>query len=275
VDLRVVALTCLLGSCDWLVGLHHLPARPIDGAPPSDAVDAVSIDAPLGHDEDGDGVPDTADVCPNIFDPSQTDTDGDGVGDACDPHMNLPIDQIVYFEPFANIDRWMTVGDGAQWTLENDAWRQAASGTTNEVAVFAMGPLVDPTIVVTISDVAGATNPDAGAFIAQSAPMVPLPPGIFCYAEVKRATLEFYEFRNSVGGPSDASMPAGGDPITLELTASSEVGPPACAAKFAGAPTSTVGSASNNAPLGSGYVGLYTYGAAATFRSALVIAHRP
>ena len=42
-------------------------------------------------DRDGDGVPDTADDCPNIFNPirlmdngKQADADGDGVGDACD-----------------------------------------------------------------------------------------------------------------------------------------------------------------------------------------------
>jgi endonuclease G len=35
-------------------------------------------------DTDNDGVPDTDDICPFVFDPNQTDTDGDGDGDACD-----------------------------------------------------------------------------------------------------------------------------------------------------------------------------------------------
>jgi len=35
-------------------------------------------------DADADGVPDARDVCPSLFDPSQTDADGDGAGDACD-----------------------------------------------------------------------------------------------------------------------------------------------------------------------------------------------
>jgi hypothetical protein len=35
-------------------------------------------------DDDEDGVPDEADRCPHVADPSQEDTDGDGVGDACD-----------------------------------------------------------------------------------------------------------------------------------------------------------------------------------------------
>jgi hypothetical protein len=44
------------------------------------------IDAarPIGPDLDGDGVPDTLDLCPSRADPDQADTDGDGVGDLCD-----------------------------------------------------------------------------------------------------------------------------------------------------------------------------------------------
>jgi len=35
-------------------------------------------------DTDGDGVPDSQDNCPGIFNPSQRDSDGDGIGDVCD-----------------------------------------------------------------------------------------------------------------------------------------------------------------------------------------------
>lgn len=47
---------------------------------------------PEANDKDGDGVEDSADSCPNIFNPKrpmndnkQVDSDGDGVGDECDP----------------------------------------------------------------------------------------------------------------------------------------------------------------------------------------------
>ena len=38
---------------------------------------------PVTADPDGDGVPDDADVCPDVADPAQIDSDGDGRGDAC------------------------------------------------------------------------------------------------------------------------------------------------------------------------------------------------
>lgn len=38
----------------------------------------------LVQDADGDGIPDSSDNCPYIYNPDQADSDGDGVGDACD-----------------------------------------------------------------------------------------------------------------------------------------------------------------------------------------------
>src|ERR1700760_163238 len=35
-------------------------------------------------DDDGDGVPNATDNCPNVRNPDQADCDHDGVGDACD-----------------------------------------------------------------------------------------------------------------------------------------------------------------------------------------------
>jgi cytosine/adenosine deaminase-related metal-dependent hydrolase len=60
--------------------------------PTSVAGSTVYTGAPSASDRDGDGVADTDDDCPSVFDPirpmdsgHQADADGDGMGDACDP----------------------------------------------------------------------------------------------------------------------------------------------------------------------------------------------
>jgi hypothetical protein len=54
---------------------------------------SASCPADTIQDEDGDGVCDSQDKCPNAADPDQADGDGDGIGDACDPCTN--VDHIV------------------------------------------------------------------------------------------------------------------------------------------------------------------------------------
>ena len=46
-------------------------------------------------DFDGDGVPDSLDNCPTVFNPGQEDYDGDGVGDVCDncPAVQIQVEQ--------------------------------------------------------------------------------------------------------------------------------------------------------------------------------------
>lgn len=44
----------------------------------------TSIVVVIELDQDGDGIEDSLDNCPEVFNPDQLDTDGDGIGDACD-----------------------------------------------------------------------------------------------------------------------------------------------------------------------------------------------
>jgi hypothetical protein len=71
--------------------------EPDDRDPPIDATGEVPPDAdPDVPDGDGDGVPDSEDVCPGVSDPGQHDEDGDGAGDACDdcPHLFGPQEDV-------------------------------------------------------------------------------------------------------------------------------------------------------------------------------------
>jgi hypothetical protein len=72
------------------------------------------------HDEDGDGVPDVRDNCPQLANADQADGDGDGVGDACDPDPTVPAQAIALFLPFTTpdprfiADSWTHGDDGVQ-----------------------------------------------------------------------------------------------------------------------------------------------------------------
>src|SRR5262245_19575410 len=89
---------------------HNGDASFGDGKSDSGTDAFVCVGGPQ-HDEDGDGVIDSCDVCPHIADPGQADADGDRVGDACDPEPAIPRQQIAVFDPFTSIDpAWTNSG---------------------------------------------------------------------------------------------------------------------------------------------------------------------
>lgn len=82
---RVLVVLLALGACG---------RRDFDAL--ADAAHDGSSDALAGHDEDGDGIPDSIDPCPHVAG-DRTDTDGDGVGDACDPNPTSPTEHWLLF----------------------------------------------------------------------------------------------------------------------------------------------------------------------------------
>lgn len=133
-----------------------------DGAATADSGDAAADAgcAPVGHDEDGDGIDDACDVCPQIADPAQADTDGDGVGDACDPNPTAPGEHIAFFDPFeVPLPGWTATspptysGDAAGFDPGAGTWsmRRAYTPGTHRFAYGAHVDRVDPSAPSTLT----------------------------------------------------------------------------------------------------------------------------
>lgn len=106
-----IALSVLLAGL--LVGLLAGCGRLDFTARGADA----SADTVTGHDEDGDGIPDSIDPCPWVAG-DMMDSDGDGVGDACDPDPGQP-DTLALFAP-------LTSDLPVVFTDALDSWTQRA-----------------------------------------------------------------------------------------------------------------------------------------------------
>ena len=73
-----------------------------DSAMSSDALITFCRAAVAPHDEDGDGIDDACDLCPQLADPAQADSDGDKIGDGCDPAPAAAKQRFVFFDPFTD-----------------------------------------------------------------------------------------------------------------------------------------------------------------------------
>jgi DMSO/TMAO reductase YedYZ molybdopterin-dependent catalytic subunit len=76
----------------------------------------------VAYDSDSDGVRDSADNCPNDYNPSQTDSDSDGIGNVCDDDCpNLDGLNPVNFVDFSMLtDNWLSVDVNLIGDLNND-----------------------------------------------------------------------------------------------------------------------------------------------------------
>lgn len=139
---RWLCLVLTLGGCNRIFDLQKTVLATPDASVCWDPTQ-------VGHDEDGDGIVDGCDLCPNISDPAQVDEDHDGVGDACDIHLGDPRDHLVFFDAFAadQLDaRWHAFGAGSSWQIGGDQVRQSTDNTTGGSLIFHQ-VFTNPTIV--------------------------------------------------------------------------------------------------------------------------------
>jgi hypothetical protein len=126
---RVLLLLALV-SCEKVFSLETV-VRPSDGPmPPFDGAGDgfIGTDALFtctdvaNHDEDGDGLADDVDNCPEASNPGQESVrDGDGIGDVCDPNATIGTDSRVLWVSFASASScWEAAGTSA-WTFHDDA----------------------------------------------------------------------------------------------------------------------------------------------------------
>ena len=110
-------------------------AGPRDTSSDTGAADTSSDTAMLGHDEDGDGIPDANDFCPFLYDTANADGDGDGVGDLCDRAPALAQESWMFFATMTGNEP-LIPAPTTSWVMNADDWHYA-SATNGETLAHA------------------------------------------------------------------------------------------------------------------------------------------
>lgn len=157
-----LAITAVAASgCNQVFGLDPPGPLAVDAAP--------SCDDPSGApDEDGDGVRDACDDCPQVPQgpDDHGDLDGDGVGDACDPHP-MAADRLVAFDGFSTAAVPLAVeSEGGTWFATGGALtvRDVVDGADLLARLDGVLPAATVDTSVTID----ASTPDPGAAATRS-----------------------------------------------------------------------------------------------------------
>ena len=135
--MRVIGVIAALGAgCNSMLGV--LETR-------------LNADAAPNTDEDGDGIVNTADNCPGIYNPTQDDGDGDGVGDACDPHVGRSGDRILYTEFFEGTAISLVPSDPSSWSMSDGALTTAGAADSTDAMLTLKKSAPSPTLEVGVT----------------------------------------------------------------------------------------------------------------------------
>ncbi|MBK7400710.1 MAG: thrombospondin type 3 repeat-containing protein [Myxococcales bacterium] len=156
-------------SCSWDYAVSELagdadPEVATDSAP--DVYTLPDGRTCTGHEEDGDGVPDSCDNCPNVKNPGQ---EGGAIGTAClpaEPFISASAANRLLFDPFRSLSSWKAVGAGAGQFVEGLDGDSFLGGTTadgdlrfvfNKIGA-ATGAVVLTTEIANLEDAGGSAG---------------------------------------------------------------------------------------------------------------------
>lgn len=122
---------------------------------------------PDQHDEDIDAVGDVCDNCPHVANANQANTgegtQADAVGDVCDPRPQTPGDTIEKFFPFHVPPPGVSAG--GMWTVDGDSYRVAGDlawlsidGVRDRITIELAGTMEQPMTDMYIGLIAGEAN---------------------------------------------------------------------------------------------------------------------
>lgn len=171
--LAAAIATSIAGACTWEYSTTDaLDAAAVDTGVDSTTEAAVDSGYVLadgrvctGHDEDGDGVPDECDNCPNVANPDQA---GGAIGTACAASKAFITDATrLLFDPFRSFT-WIAAGSGAGVFgpgTDADSVVGGSTGVDLPFAVAATGAGASAVVVTTTVTITEETsdNPGPGA----------------------------------------------------------------------------------------------------------------
>jgi len=218
------------------------------------------------HDEDGDGIPDVHDNCPQLANPTQTDMDGDGVGDACDPQPTVAKQTLLWFDPLTASDPRVQIDSG--WKYGSD--ELVFDGSQRDGEIYISFAVADVDVWVE-GDITSVSPAQPQFLVAIGDDVQPYEYGEFYVSDVAITEHDGDTYTNLAEQAQLTTTHPGS--IELHYSANADSGALAWHASWPGEPYSLQASMPSYA--GGDQVGIYVQYIAADVRSITLIATMP